>query len=83
MAATIDRTVSAREGPGALDRAVEAIVGTILRFSGRDAMSYLESYRAEMVMRDIPEDMRLAGFPWVATLGIHVEVLETQARCRT
>ena len=36
-----------------------------------------------MVMRDIPEDRRLAGFPRVATPGIHAEVLEVQAECRT
>ena len=36
-----------------------------------------------MVMRDIPEDRRLAGFPRVATPGIHAEVLEVHAGCRT
>ena len=60
VAAIVDRIVSAREGTGTLDRAIEAIVGTIGRFSGRDVTSYLESYRAEMVMRDIPEDRLLA-----------------------
>ena len=64
----------------ALDRAIEAIVGMIGRFGGKDATSYLEAYRAEMVMRDIPEDRRLAGFPRVAMSGIDSEVLE--ARCR-
>ena len=83
MAAAVDRIVSAREGTGALDRAIEAIVGTIGRFDGKDATSYLVAYRAEMVMRDIPEDRRLAGFPRLATLGIHAEVLEVQAGCRT
>ena len=75
MASVVDRIVSAREGIGALDRAIEVIVGTIGRFGGKDATSYLEAYRAEMVMRDIPEDRRLAGFPRVAMLGIHAEVL--------
>ena len=56
MASTVDRIVSAREGTGALDRVIEAIVGTIGRFGGKDATSYLEAYRAEMVMRDILED---------------------------
>ena len=53
MAITVDRIVSARGGTGALDRAIEAIVGTIGWFDGKDATSYLEAYRAEMVMRDI------------------------------
>ena len=83
MAAAVDRIVSAREGTGALDRAIEAIVGTIGRFDGKDATSYLVAYRAEMVMRDIPEERHLAGFPRVATPGIHAEVLEVQAGCRT
>ena len=56
MASTVDQTLSAREGTGALDRAIEAVVGTIGWFSGKDATSYLEAYRAEMVMRDIPEE---------------------------
>ena len=41
------------------------------------------AYRAEMVMRDTPEDRHLAGFPRVAPPGIHAEVLEVQAGCRT
>mgnify|MGYP000656833638 CR=1 FL=1 len=36
-----------------------------------------------MMMRDIPEDMRLAGFPRVLTPGMHAVVLKVQARCRT
>ena len=83
MASAVDRIVSAREGRCALDKAIEAIVGTIVRFGGKDSMSYLEAYRAEMVMRDIPEDRRLARFPPVATPGIHIEVLEVRAGCRT
>ena len=43
--------------------------------------SYTKAYRAEMMMRDIPEDRRLAGFPRVATPSIHAEVLEIQAPC--
>ena len=46
------------------------------RFSGKDITSYLEAYRAEMVMRDIPEDRQLAQFPQVAMSGIYAEVLE-------
>ena len=83
MASAVDRIVSAREGTGALDQAIDAIVGTIGRFGWKDAMSYLEAYRAEMIMRDIPEDRRLAGFPWVATPGIHAEVLDVRAESRT
>ena len=56
MASTVDRIVSAREGTCALNRAIEVVVGTIGRFSGKDATRYLEAYRAEMVMRDIPEE---------------------------
>ena len=59
MASAVDRIVSAREGTGALDRAIEAVIGTIGGFGGKDATSYLEAYRAEMVMRDIPEERRL------------------------
>ena len=44
MASAIDLIVSAREGTGALDSALEAIVGTIGRFGGKDATSYLEAY---------------------------------------
>ena len=82
MAAVVDRIVNAREGTSALNKAIQTIVSTIGRFGGKDATSYLEVYRAEMVMRDIPEDTRLAGFPRVATPSIHAEVLEIQARCQ-
>ena len=61
MALAMDRIVNAREGTGALDRAIEAVVGTIGRFSGKDATKYLASYGVEMLMRDIPEERRLAG----------------------
>ena len=63
MASAVDRIVSAREGTGTLDRAIEVVVSTISRFSGKDATSYLASYRAEMVMRDISEERHLTGFP--------------------
>ena len=36
-----------------------------------------------MVMRDISEDRRLAGFARVATPGIHAEVLEVRAESQT
>jgi hypothetical protein len=79
----VDRIVSAREGVGALDRAIEAVVGTIGRFGGKNATSYLEAYRVEMVMRDIPEDRRLSGFPRVATPRVHAEVLEVREERKT
>ena len=82
MATAMDRVVSAREGASALDRAIEAIVGTMGRFDGTDATSYLAAYRAEMLMRDIPEDRRLAGFPRVAMPSIHAEVLEVRDESR-
>ena len=83
MASAVDRIVSAREGTCALNRPIEAIVSAIGRFSWKDATSYLEAYQAEMVMRDIPKDKRLDGFPRVATPGIHAEVLEVRAESRT
>ena len=36
-----------------------------------------------MVMRDIPEEKRLTGFPRVAMPGIHADVLEVRAESRT
>ena len=81
MAVTVDRVVSAREGASALDRAIEATTGKIGRFGGKDATSYLETYKSEMQMRDIPKDRRLAGFPRVITPHIHAEMVERQAGC--
>ena len=66
--------MSAREGTNALDRAIEAVVGTIGRFSGKDATSYLASYS---------EERRLAGFPRVAMPSIHTEVLKVRAESWT
>jgi hypothetical protein len=83
MASVVDRIVNARECANALDRAIEAVVGTIGRFSERNATSYLEAYRAEMVMRDIPEDRRLSRLPRVVVPGIHAEVLEVREECGT
>ena len=82
MAVDVDRLVNAREGTSALDRAIEAMVDKIGRFNGKDATSYLEAYRAKMLMRNIPEDSRLSGFPRVVTPSIHAEVLEVQADYR-
>jgi hypothetical protein len=75
MASAMDQIVRVRKGVGALDRAIEAVVGTIGRFGGKNATSYLEAYQAEMVMRDILEDKRLVGLPQVAMASIHTEVL--------
>ena len=58
MALVVDCLVSAREGMSALDMAIEATVDKIGRLSGKDAMSYLEAYKSEMQMRNIPEDRR-------------------------
>ena len=66
-----------------LAEAMASVVGTIGRLGGKDATSYLEAYRAEMVMGDILEDRRLAGFSRVAMSGIHAEVLEVRAESRT
>ena len=82
MAVAVDRLVSAREGTGALDRAVESIFRAIGRFGGKNATNYLDAYRSEMVMRDIPMDKWLSGFPRVVSSSIHAEVLEVQATCR-
>ena len=46
-------------------------------------MSYLEAYQSQMMMRDILEDRQIAGFPLVAMLGIHAEVLEVRAESKT
>ena len=59
MAVVVDRLVSAREGTSALDRAIEATINKIGRFSGDDTTSYMEAYKSEMQMRNIPEDRRL------------------------
>ena len=81
MAATVDHIVNACEGAGGLNRAIEMIVRMIGRFNGKDVKSYLEAYRAEMIMRDISEDKKLSGFPRVVTLSIHAKVLEIQDDC--
>jgi hypothetical protein len=83
MASAVDRIVSARGGAGAFDRAIEAVIGTTGRFGGKNTTSYLEAYRAKMVMRDIPEDRRLAGFPRLAMPSIYAEVLEVRNGSRT
>ena len=76
MVSAVDRIVSAREGRCALDKAIEAIVGTIVRFGGKNATRYLEACQSEMVMRDIPVDKWLSGFPRVLSPSIHTKVLE-------
>ena len=81
IAVAVDRIVNSWEGTSTLDRAIEATVGMIGRFNGKDVTNYLQAYRAEMKMRDILEDRRLSGFRWVVTPSIHVEVLKVQADC--
>ena len=74
MAAAVDRLVNARENSSRLDGAIETIFVTTGQFNGRDVTNYLEAYKAEMLMRDIPEDRRLSKFPRVVTPSIHAEV---------
>ena len=76
MTVSVDRLVNAREGMSTFDKVVEAIVDMIGRFNGKDVTSYLEAYWAEMIMRYIPEDRRLSGFPRIVTPSIHAEVLK-------
>ena len=82
IAVDVDRLVNARESVGGLDKAIETIVGTIGQLMGKDAKIYVEAYRAEMIMMDIPEDRRLSQFLQVVTPSIHAEVLKVQADCR-
>ena len=65
-----------------LDRAIEETIDKIGRFSVKDATSYLEAYRSEMQMRNIPEDRRLTRFPRVVTPSIHTEMITIQAGYR-
>ena len=64
MAVTIDRLVNTQESSTDLDRAIEAIVRHSYkgRSHGSDVTNYLESYKAKMLMRDIPDDRQLSGF---------------------
>ena len=48
MVVSVDRLVNACEGIGALDKAIESIVDMIGWFGGKNATSYLETYRVEM-----------------------------------
>ena len=76
MVVVFNRRVNVRESTGGLDKAIETTVSTTGRFNEMDVLSYLEAYKAEMLMRDIPEDRRLSQFPGVVTPSIHAEVLE-------
>ena len=62
MAMVVGRLVDARERASGLDRAIETVVGTTRRFIGKDVTNYLEAFKAEMLMRDIPNDKRLSVF---------------------
>ena len=81
-AMAVDLLVNARKGMNALYRVIKAMVDKIGRFNRKDITSYLEAYRAEMLMRNIPEDRWLSAFPQVITASIHAEVLEVQGYCR-
>ena len=65
-----------------VNRTIETVVNTMGRLNERDATSYLNAYKAEMLMQNIPEDRRLTRFPRVVTPSIHAQVLEIQADCR-
>ena len=46
------------------------------KFDGKDISRYLEAYKAEMLMRDIPKAKQLSGFARVVTSSLHGEILE-------
>ena len=53
MAMVVDHLLNAEENSAGLDSSIETIVDTLGQFNGKDFMSYLEAYMAEMVTRDI------------------------------
>ena len=55
--------VNSRNDTSALDTTIELIDGVIGQFNGKDTMSYLEAYRVEMMIRDIPEDTTISHIP--------------------
>ena len=63
MAVDVDCLVNACESISGLDKAVETVVGMIGRFNGKDVTNYLEAFKAEMLMRDVPDDRQLSAFP--------------------
>ena len=54
MAVAVDRLVNARESASGLDRAIETIVNTMGRFNSKDVSTYLEDYKDEILIWDIP-----------------------------
>ena len=70
LAVAVDRIVNAREGTSTLDKAIEAIVDIIGQFNGKDVTTYVEAYRAKMIIRNIPEDKGSFGYPWVVVVKI-------------
>ena len=58
------------------------MVNTIGGFNDNDNTNYLEAYKAEMLMRDVPKNRRLSVFHRVVTPSIHAKVLKVQADCR-
>ena len=83
MVVVVDRLVNARESTSGLDRVVETIVGMTGRFNRKNIMNYLEAFKAEMLMRDVPDDRQLSAFPRVVIPSTHTEVLEMQADSRS
>ena len=50
MATVVDRLVNARDNSLGLDKAIETMVRRSCEFNGKDGTSYLEAYKAEMLM---------------------------------
>ena len=63
MLKAVDHLVNTCESTSGLDRDVETVVGTTCRFNGKDVTNYLETFKAEMLMRDVLDDRRLFAFP--------------------
>ena len=81
MTVVVDRLVNAWESVSGLNRVIETIDGTSGRFNGKEITNYLETFTAEMLMRDIPDNRRFSAFPRVVTPSIHAEVLEMHFEC--
>ena len=65
-----------RENMIDLDWAIETIMRMPSRFNEKDDSWYLEAYKAEMLMKDIPEAKQLSGFARVVMMSLHGEILE-------
>ena len=80
IVATMEKIMQERENTTSLDQAIETVVGTTSRFNGKDVFCYLETYKAEVLMRDIPEVKQLSGFARLVTPSLHGEILEMIAK---